>query len=172
MAFQQAIIGIENGIKPIKTILLVISAATLALMMFLTAVDVAMRYVFNSPIPGALELVEYMMALIVPFALAVAAYNKAHIGVDLIMERLPQKVQLYTGFLTNLLTSIFFGIIAWQSIFMVGEEFHSGVTSAVLLIPQYPFVASLAVAFVLLTLITLLHSLDSLAKVITQWTHS
>jgi TRAP-type C4-dicarboxylate transport system permease small subunit len=169
MVFQHAITGIENGIRPIKTILLVISAGTLALMMFLTAVDVAMRYVFNSPIPGALELVEYMMALLVPFALTVAAYNKAHIGVDLIMERLPQNFQLYAAFLVNLLTSIFFGIVGWQSILSVGEEFHSGVTSAVLLIPQYPFNASVAIAFVLLTLITLLHALESFTKVITKW---
>lgn len=172
MVFQRAITGIENGIRPIKTILLVISAGTLALMMFLTAIDVAMRYVFNSPIPGALELVEYMMATIVPFALAVAAFNRAHIGVDLIMERLPQSMQLYADFLVNLLTSIFFGIVSWQCVLSAAEEFHSGVTSAVLLIPQYPFNASLAVAFILLTLITLLHSLESLAKVIAQWNHS
>jgi TRAP-type C4-dicarboxylate transport system permease small subunit len=172
MAFQQVITGIENSIRPVKNVLLVLAAGTLALMMFLTAVDVAMRYVFNSPIPGALELVEYMMAVLVPISISITAYNKAHIGVDLIMERLPQRFQVYAAFFINLLTGLFFGVITWQCILSVGEEFGSGVTSAVLLIPEYPFVVVLAAAFVLLTFITLLHSLDSLAKVINQWNHS
>ena len=57
-----------------------IGALVLAAMMFLGAADVILRYFFNSPISGAYELVEYMMAIIVPFGLCVCAPSRlAHL---------------------------------------------------------------------------------------------
>lgn len=172
MGLQQIPGDMGKVLLPVQKFFLVLSAACLALMMFLTALDVGLRYVFNSPIPGALEVVEYMMAVIIPFALTVTAVNKAHIGVELIMERFPKRVRLYVACITNLLVFVLYGLITWQSFFYIFEQHDSGMTSAVLLIPQYPFVASLAVAFALFSLTTLMHFFENLAEVTSQWTHS
>ena len=169
MAFEQIATGMDRIIGPVKKLLLIIASGVLALMMFLTALDVGMRYLFNAPIPGALELVEYMMAIVVPFAVAVTAYVKGHIGVDLIMERFPARFQMVVGCLTTLLTAALYAVIAWQCVHYIGEEYRSAVTSAVLLIPHYPFIAALTAAFALLTLITLMHFFEYLAKVTAQW---
>ena len=158
--------GIEKTTLPIKTTFEVIAAAVLAMMMFLTALDVGLRYVLNSPIPGALELVEYMMAIIVPFALTVTAFQKAHIGVDLIMERFSKRTQLYTACFTNLIAFILYAVVTWRCFLNIWEQYDSGMTSPVLLIPQYPFVASLTIAFALLSVITLLHFLEKLNEVV------
>jgi TRAP-type C4-dicarboxylate transport system permease small subunit len=158
--------GIEKTASPIKFTFEVIAGSVLAMMMFLTALDVGLRYIFNSPIPGALELVEYMMAVIVPFAVTVTAFNKAHIGVDLIMERFPKRFQTLTACLTNLIAFILYAAITWRCFLNIGEQYASGMTSAVLLIPNYPFVVSLTMAFALLSLITLLHFFEKLNEVL------
>lgn len=163
--------GIEKMTRPIRNIVTAASCAALALMMFLTALDVALRYIFNSPIPGGLELVEYLMAVIVPFALTVTAFNKAHIGVDLIMEQFSRQTQAIVGCVTHLLAFGLYLFITWQGVLNIGEQYRSGMTSAVLLIPHYPFVASLTAAFGLLTVITLMHFFERLHKAIAQWTH-
>ncbi len=116
----------EKMVAPVKNLLLMVAAAVLALMMFLTALDVGLRYIFNSPIPGGLELVEYMMAVVVPFALAYTAFAKGHIGVDLVMERFSLRFQGLVGCLTTLLTAALYALIAWQGAVYIGEEFKSG----------------------------------------------
>lgn len=138
---------------PAKDLFGVLAAAALAAMMFLTALDVGLRYLANRPIPGGLELVEYLMAILVPFAVAVTAYNGTHIGVDLIMARAPRSVRKWIGVVTHLMMAVLFGVITWQSGLNIAEQFDSGLTSAVLRIPHYPFAAALTVAFALLTLI-------------------
>jgi TRAP-type C4-dicarboxylate transport system permease small subunit len=158
--------GFEKAVSPIKSVFEVISGTVLALMMFLTAVDVALRYIFNSPISGALEVVEYMMAVMVPFALTVTAFNKAHIGVDMIMERFSRKIRARMGCFTHLLAFVLYAAITWQCFLNIGEQYDSGMTSAVLLIPHYPFVVSLTAAFALLSLITLMHFFEKLTEVI------
>lgn len=164
--------SLNKVISPVKSVALVLAAASLAVMMFLTALDVGLRYIFNSPISGALELVEYLMAVTVPFALTITAFNRAHIGVELVMERFPEGVRRYVACVTHLMVTALYALIAWQSLLYIFEQRDSGMTSAVLLIPTYPFVASLTGAFVLLSLITLTHFLEKLTEVVAQWTHS
>lgn len=172
MEYQPICGSLGKIILPIKKIFLALSIVCLALMMFLTALDVGLRYIFNSPIPGALELVEYMMALIVPFALAITAFNKAHIGVEIVMDRFPKRFRACVACVTNLMVLSLYGLITWQSFLYIFQQHDSGMTSAVLLIPQYLFVATLAAAFALLSLITLMHVFENLTEVFSQWIHS
>jgi TRAP-type transport system small permease protein len=136
---------LESFAKWITRVLLAIAAAVLALMMFLTATDVLLRYVFNRPLPGAYELVEYMMALIVPFSIVYCAEQKSHVAVDLIMDHMPRRFQKYAAIGVTLITLAFTVLITWQNILYIGETYASKVTSAVLLIPAYPFVAPVAI---------------------------
>lgn len=156
---------LDRYIAPVKNVVLTIAAATLAIMMFMTALDVALRYIFSSPIPGGLELMEYMMAVLVPFAVTITAYQRAHVGVDLVMERFPLKVRSIVAAVTTAMMLVFYALITWQCAIHTVEQYHSGMTSAVLLIPIYPFVASLTVAFGLLTLVTLIECIENLTEV-------
>ena len=51
----------------IMAILAGIAAIVLTAMMFLIMTDVVLRYVFNSPITGSYEIIQYMMAILIPF---------------------------------------------------------------------------------------------------------
>jgi TRAP-type C4-dicarboxylate transport system permease small subunit len=121
-------------------VLLAVSAAVLIMMMFLTAVDVVMRYVFKLPIPGAFELVEYMMAFIVPFAIAFCAEQNGHVSVELFFKKLPKLIQKTLQTLISSLTMLFAAIITWQNFLYIGEIYRDHLASSVLLIPAYPFI--------------------------------
>jgi TRAP-type C4-dicarboxylate transport system permease small subunit len=139
--------------KHITRLLLAIGATVLALMMFLTALDVVLRYLFNRPLAGAFELVEYMMAVFIPFSIAYCADQKGHVAVELILGRLPKKAQSICDIATTFVTMLFAIAIAWENVLYIGEIFASKLTSAVLLIPTYPFVAPAAIGIATFALI-------------------
>lgn len=126
----------------------------LTAMMLLTAIDVCLRDIFNSPITGSYELVELMMALIVPFSIVFCAKEKAHIHVDILLEHLPEGVRSFFIFIGNILSLFLFVLITWQTCIYIAEEYESELTSAVLYIPVYPFIGILAIAFAILSLIS------------------
>ena len=144
----------------------------LAMMMFLTFIDVLLRYILNSPVPGATELIEFMMGIVVTFSVAYTAHKRAHIGVDLLIERFPRKARRLIGCVTSFLALGLFVLICWQTVILISEDYYSNLESAVLYIPVYPFIATVAVGFVILCLVLLAEFLGLLGKVISEWTHS
>ncbi len=160
----------DKLLSSLKNLILALSAIILVAMMLLTALDVGLRYLANSPFPGGLEIVEFMMALIIPFSLVVTAYDKAHIEVDLLVERLSERIKETIGCLTELISTLFYAVITWQSFFYIGEQYRSHLTSAVLLIPHHPFVISLTIAFAILTLLSLVFFLKRISFLISKWT--
>ncbi len=145
--------------KIISGVLIAIGATVLALMMFLTALDVGMRYIFNRPVSGAFELVEYMMAIIIPFCIAYCAEKRGHVAVEFILARFPKKVQITVEALVIFVAIVFAIVMAWQNFAYIGEVYDSHLTSSVLLIPTYPFVIPVALgigAFALMLLVQLI----------------
>ena len=94
-------------------------------MMLLTAADVCLRYVFNSPVTGSFELVEFMMALIVPFSIVFCASERAHIHVDILLEHLPEGARSFFIFLGNILSLFLFVLITWQACIYIIEQYQS-----------------------------------------------
>jgi TRAP-type C4-dicarboxylate transport system permease small subunit len=141
-----------------------VAGATLAAMMFLMASDVICRYVFNSPIPGALELIEFMMAIIVPFSIAYCAQLKAHITVDLVVERFPAKVRKVLRVIITSISCVFVALICWQNVIYVIETHHSNLTSAVLKVPTAPFVAAGAIGTAVFAIILFIEIIPSKSK--------
>ena len=141
-------------------------------MMLLTAVDVCLRYVFNSPITGSFELVEFMMALIVPFSIVFCASERAHIQVDIVLEHFNKKVRSFFAFIGNILSFFLFVLITWQTVIYIAEEYESRLTSAVLYIPVYPFIGVMAVAFLILCFLLLADLLTYLTHTVFKWNQS
>lgn len=137
---------------------------SLAGMMTLTFIDVLLRYIFNRPIPGAAELIEFLMAIVIPFSIVYSAQLKSHIAVDFVIESFPQSVQKALSMFSDLLMLLLFVLVTWQTFIFIIDEFESNLTSPVLYIPVYPFIAMVALAFLVLTLILLEQFLRSLAE--------
>jgi len=158
--------------RPLVVFIKYVALWILAMMMFLTFADVLLRKLFNSPISGGAELIEFMMGIVVTFSVAYAAHKKAHIGVDLVISRFKDRTRAVIRSITSFLTLIFFICIAWQNFIYISDEYHSNLTSAVLYIPVYPFVTIVAVGFLILCLILLAEFFSLLGEVVSGWTRS
>ncbi len=60
----------------------------LALLATLTFLDVVGRYLLSRTLPGAYDLGQQLQTVIIFWGMAIATYHRAHIGVDLLWERL------------------------------------------------------------------------------------
>jgi TRAP-type transport system small permease protein len=155
-------------VRIIRTVVASIAATSLALLMFLMAFDVAGRYILNRPIVGSYELIEYLMAFLVPLGVAYCAAQKNHIGVDIVVERLSRKTRRRVDTVMLLIATILCGILTWQTIIAIPESYASGLKSAVLHIPAYPSVAAVAVGAAGLTLFTLIHFIETLKELFSK----
>jgi TRAP-type C4-dicarboxylate transport system permease small subunit len=152
----------------VARILLLIGASILSVMMFLTMADVVLRYVFGSPVSGAYEMTQYMMAIVIPFGIVYCAHEKGHVSVDVLFDLLPKRIQGVFSCITSLIVIVLFILIAWQNVLFVHETYESGLTSAVLYIPSYPFVGTIALGFVVLCLVLLADFLNILLETVSK----
>jgi TRAP-type C4-dicarboxylate transport system permease small subunit len=146
----------------IMGILAGIAAGVLTAMMFLIMTDVVLRYVFNSPITGSYEIIQYMMAVLISFAVVYCAYKRGHVSVDIVFDQLPPKPRSIVACLGSLIVLILFIFIAWQNVAYIKETYDQRLTSTILYIPTFPFVAAVAVGFVAICLVMFIEFFSAL----------
>jgi TRAP-type C4-dicarboxylate transport system permease small subunit len=132
-------------------------------MMLLTAGDVIGRVVWSRPIPGAVELSSYMLAIFILMGVAYTHQVKGHVRVGMLVSRLPERVGLILDVFTILLSLFIISILAWQG-WVVGIEERT--VSDMLRIPQLPFRLLVSVAALFLCLELLIDLFDSLGKLV------
>ena len=122
--------------KFLRGLALLAGYVLLALMVF-TVIDVVLRYFFNAPFRGSLEMTEYAMALIVFFSLAYCGWTGSHIAVDLLDKWLDKpSLRLLPSFMA-LMGGLLFAVVAWR---MTVEAFDAvSQVSNMMRIPHYPF---------------------------------
>lgn len=130
----------------LKAVVVSIAGLGLISLMFVMAGDVIGRF-FKYPIPGAYELVEYLMAIIVPFSIAYSAEQKCHVGVDILVEKLSHRNRAIVDSITQLITIILTAIVIWQGWIGFVEAKATTMKSAVLQIPNYPFMLTIPLGF-------------------------
>ena len=158
--------GLYTLSRPITGLLHKLGAILLAAMMFLTAADVLMRYVFNRPIMGAFDITEYLMGMLVASTMAYCALKKRLVKVDLLSQRLPERMQSIIDSVTSLLGLGLFLLITWQAFVYIAVQYNTHVTSLVLHIPRYPFIGLMALGFVCFVLILLANVFENLSKAV------
>ena len=151
---------------PTSRIVNIVGAIVLAIMMFLVAADVTLRYIFALPIKGSVELVELMMIVVVFLAVAYTASQKGHVAIELVTSRLPQRVQAILDFFTSILSLGFIVLIIWRSILRGNTMWLDQHVTIVLGIPIYPFLYIIAFGCFLLAVVIIVNIFDSLAQAI------
>jgi TRAP-type C4-dicarboxylate transport system permease small subunit len=117
-----------------------LGAAVLFLMMLLTTVDVASRYLFNSPILGALEITEFMVVTVVFGFLGLTQQEKGHVAVDLVLGNLPSRPRRLVDFINRMAGLVILVLITWKTLERALELMHMDEYSGTLHIPVAPFV--------------------------------
>ena len=159
--------GVESRLKTVAIWFAIISAIALFCMMFLTAIDVFGRWLFNKPLFGAYELIGTLLIIAGPFAMAITQLDRKHISISLLVELLPassQKILQSVGLLLDLFV---YGMITtglyvlsykyWQR----GIEALSEDLGFSLAIPAVCY----AFAALLYTLILIVHLIQSLHEI-------
>ncbi len=146
----------------------IVGCIILICMMIMIVIDVFMRYIFNMPVPGSVELVEFMMGAVVFTGMAYAGIKKAHIGLGFLISKLPERYQAAIDIFNFSISTLFFILIVWKSILQAIVLYNSNQTSNVLGIPIYPFIIVLTVGSGLLALVFLLFLINATLKVTTK----
>ncbi len=111
--------GAEQPEGPFGRVLrgLALIAGTLILLLMLyTVLDVVLRYVFNAPFRGSLEVTQFSMAVIVFLGLAYCGWTGGHVAVDILEQRLESPALRYVPTLLSLVSAALFAAIAWYTL--------------------------------------------------------
>jgi TRAP-type C4-dicarboxylate transport system permease small subunit len=116
-----------------------------------------------------MELVEVLMVLVIFFSLAYTALEKEHVSIDLVVSRLPRRIQAILDSFASLLGVLVLGVISWQLGARAWENMigTNPMHTSRLLIPYAPFlfIAALGSAlFCLYLLWSFIHLLGSVFK--------
>ncbi|WP_102225354.1 TRAP transporter small permease [Acidimangrovimonas sediminis] len=104
---------ISKTVDAVLRLLSLIGTLCVVLMMLHVTADVVMRYAFNRPLPGTLNIVSrYYMVIIVFLSLAVAERQDAHISVEIVYDLLPSGLRRLLAPLSWLLTAAVFAAVA------------------------------------------------------------
>jgi TRAP-type C4-dicarboxylate transport system permease small subunit len=115
----------------------------LLLLMGYTVLDVVLRYVFNRPFSGSLELTEFAMSAIVFLGIAYCGWVGGHVAVDILERPLEDPRMRFVNVLLPLVGALLFAAIAWLSAVEALTSMHR--ISNMMRWPHWPF--QLTVAF-------------------------
>jgi len=139
--------------QPLRTVLGLVTGILLMLMMLLTAVDVGGRYFFNSPLEGAQELTEMLLATSMFSALPLVTLDREHIAVSLIDHLFTGMADLMRRVVIDLLSLLALLAFGWRLVVLGQTLAEYGDRTLFLGIPLAPiawFMAAMSFASALL----------------------
>ena len=122
----------------------------------MTCIDVAGRYLFNSPLNGATELTRLLMAGIIFSALPAVGLREDHVTVDLIDPVFPKVLTRARQLLINLISTVILAVVSWRVWLLAERAGQYGDRTEFLQIPVAPFVYFIAVMCALAALVAAL----------------
>ena len=164
----KAVNYLAKGVEPVTRFTNYVAIVVLSLMMFLTAIDVLLRYAFNKPIPGDLEITQFMMSIVVATSIGYCAYKKGHIIVDTFFNKLSPRAREIFNIFHYLVGAALFALICWRTALEGLVVQGRNITSPVVLIPVFPFYWLAAFGCAVLCLAWLFSAIESLSLAITS----
>lgn len=149
----------EKGARfSVRLAFAVASAILLTAIMVVTVLDVIGRYLLNSPLMGATELTELLLCAVIFLGLPAVCLDDAHIRVDILLKKVPPRLEPLRSFVVNLVSTGALCMIAWQ-LWKRGSELASyGQSTNTLHIPVAPLAWFAAIAVASSAAITLVNS--------------
>jgi TRAP-type C4-dicarboxylate transport system permease small subunit len=136
----------RNGVYPLLDRLRIaqlrLASVALIVMMVVTLLDVFLRYVFNSPIHGAYELVEAMLVVFVFHGMSTAFLQRRNIVIDLIDSFVPRAVVTALIRITDVLTVVTLALFAYAMITPALQSYSYGEVKMDLQVPIWYFLAA------------------------------
>ena len=124
----------------------VLAALLLLAMTGLTTLDVVGRYLFNSPVTGAFELTELMLAALIFAGLPLATERDEHVDVDLLDSFLPPNVLRANVFFATLVSAGVLAVLGVQLWSRAAQLAAEGTVTNSLALPLAPVGYLMAIA--------------------------
>ena len=121
-----------------------VSAVCLLSMMLITTIDVLGRYLFASPLPGAFEITQLLLAATIFAGLPIVTLKQEHVTVTIASDRLPPSLRRLHAALAGLLGAAVLAILAWRLADQAGRLASYGDTTSLLRIPLSPLAWTMA----------------------------
>ena len=154
-----AILGKIN--KLLNQALIVLSGIILVGMMALACLNILARS-FWMPINGTFETMGFLGALVAALPLGSTLMQRAHISVDVLVNRYPRRVRLLANGLNHLVCMLFFAVTAWQISAWATTIRQTGEVTETLRVVYYPYIYGVACACAVLALACLTECLHNL----------
>ena len=128
-----------KALNKVARVLAEIGAISLFALMLLVGGDVFMRFFFNAPIPGTLELSEFSMVVVTFLCFTYTAAQRRHIRTTAVVDRLPSAYKFAAEILCVFLMLVFLSLVIWQTFIEGVRSLQTAEYSQGLLrIPIYP----------------------------------
>ncbi|MDP2822288.1 MAG: TRAP transporter small permease [Sulfuritalea sp.] len=142
--------------RPFEMALGSLTALALASIMLLTCLDVAGRYLFNQPVPGALEVTELMMGALIFTSLPLVTLRQQQVTVDIFESFIPRIVKPFLHWLTHAVGCVCLAAISWRLWVKAGQMLGGGDITAVLQVKVWPLVYYMSLQAAITTLVLFL----------------
>ena len=135
--------------------------------MLLGTADVVGTQFLGAPVPGALELTESTMVLIVFGALAYAQMQRAHIRVEILYGYAGPRARAFMDAVTHGVALVYFALLAWQG---YGEALYGwGIREATLGYIRFPLYPARWILVLGTVLLLLRLALDVISDLTRMW---
>jgi TRAP-type transport system small permease protein len=156
MGGSSAMGALRRGIPSLLKAIDWIGYVILSGMVLITTANVFGRYILKKPLLGEYDMVELGMAIFGGVAMFLAATQRHHVSVDVLLVRFSKRTQVILGRIAS-----FVGFVTWTLLaclaFLDGlDNLQNGNRSATLLIPQGPFEIVLSILIFLFGLTLLI----------------
>ncbi len=142
---------LADGLHKVSHFCVWISGALLFAIALLIFIDVILRYIFNSPITGAQEIVEMAIVLVLYLGLPYSTYQRAHVRVDALTNTFSPKGKLICLGVVTILCAFVSGPMSVQLFRQAGKVLDRGSATNILRIVHYPFYYIASFGNILLT---------------------
>ncbi len=117
-----------------------LAGTILLAVMGVSVADVVGRGIFNAPLPGAYEIIQFLMAALIYAALPSVSRQEAHIAIDLLDALTPTAAIPVRQVLVNLVAALCFGVVAWTLWVLAEKTREYGDVTEYLRVPRAPII--------------------------------
>lgn len=133
--------------------LAILSATGVLVIAGIVSGDVLFRLMTGGSIPGALEVTETMLVVVVAFGIAEGQRRGAHVAMEVVIVRIPARIAAFARGLGYLACAALLAWMSYRGIILAFESYESGeYRFGLRRVPLWPSRAALAVGLVVLTL--------------------
>lgn len=136
-----------------------LSSAVLIAIVILIVADVFLRKLFNAPIIGSYEIVQYMLMIVVFSAFCLTQEKKGHVRVTLILNILPWRMHCLLAGFFELVCAIMTGILCYAAALQADYLLKGQWLSDVLKFPINPFFWAESIFLFILAMLFLLEAI-------------